>query len=271
MYSITPSPLTPTRPAGLRLQLLIACGLLSVIVAIVSVGALEGIAHIRVSAHQAVAVDGQLSRLASEVTTQTLESRRYEKDFFLNVADPRARADYLAKWQTTSTALDQAIAAFAANAATAEDKQQAARWRQQVSHYIQDFEQIARAVTDGHITTSQAANTAFLPSKENIRALTESSVAFADNEAALAVRTSTTLEASGTRTSWLVGLLAALALTVTVGYGAVNTVSFRRFCTDCGAWLPLSQWFGGEHRCRGCDLRRLARLIDEAETRERSE
>lgn len=85
-----PAPLAPRRPDGLRRQLLIACGLLGVLVAIVAAGAIKGVSNVRSSARKAIAVDGQLSRLASEVATQTLESRRYEKDFFLNVADSRA-------------------------------------------------------------------------------------------------------------------------------------------------------------------------------------
>src|SRR4051812_8640991 len=100
MYTSAPSSLTPKQPGGLRIDLLIMCGLFSVLMAAVSAIALVSIASVRDSARETVAVDGQLSQLASEVTTQSLESRRYEKDFFLNAADPSMRSDYLAKWHT---------------------------------------------------------------------------------------------------------------------------------------------------------------------------
>lgn len=269
MYSTPPTPLLPKRPDGSRIQLLVAYGLLSVLVATVAASALGGIATVRDTVHQVVAIDGQLSWLASDVATQALESRRYEKDFFLNVADPRAQAEYLAKWHTSVLALDQAIAAFAAAAPTPEDQQQAARWRTQAARYAKDFGQIARAVAEGHIRTSAAANEAFTPFKENIRILTESSAAVADRNAAREVAASAALDATGARTNWLVGLLAALAVLVAVGVGAADLVPIRRSCVDCNAWLPLRQWISGEHRCYSCTLRRLARLIDDAETRQR--
>ncbi len=271
MYTITPTPLAPKRPEGFRIPFLVACSLLSILVMIVAAGAITGITHVRGSAHQAVTVDGQLSRWASVIATQTLESRRYEKDFFLNIAEPPARADYLAKWHVATTALNQAIVAFAAAATTPDDQQQAARWHQEVAQYTQDFGQIAQAVTDGHLSNAQAANDAFMPFKENIRVLTESSVTVANHEAMLAIETSATLDATGTRTTWLVGLLAALALSIAVGYGLLETVSFRHSCIDCTLRLPIHQWIGGAHRCHTCDLRRLADLINAADTRQRSE
>src|SRR5262245_49702331 len=160
MYPAIPPSLPPKRQFGLRLQLMVAFGLLSVLVAAVSGTALWGLFSVRESARQAVAVDGQLSRLASKVATQTLESRRYEKDFFLNIGDLSARDDYLAKWRANRTALEQAIAAFDAAATIPEDKQQAAQWREQVSSYERDVEQIVSGVADGRITTSVGANEA---------------------------------------------------------------------------------------------------------------
>jgi rRNA maturation endonuclease Nob1 len=267
VLTLTPAPLTPRRPDGFRLPLLIACAVLSLLVVIVAAGAIAGISSVRSSAREAVTVDGQLSRLASEVATQTLESRRFEKDFFLNVADPRARSDYLAQWQTATAALDQVITAFAAAATTAEDQQQAARWRVQAADYTRAFGQVARAVADGRIASAQAANAAFTPFKENVRLLTESSVAIADHKASLAVEASATLETSGARAIWLVGLLAAIALMAAIGYGTADIVSFRRRCVDCETRLPLRRWFGGAHRCDSCELHHLAHLIEEAERR----
>src|SRR5690349_21330394 len=111
MSSMTASP-TPFRTRlGVRFQLIAAFGLLvALAVAILGV-ALWGLGRVQDSARQATEIDGQMSRLASEVGTQTLLARRYEKDFFLNVADASARADYLTKWHQASTALDSAIEA----------------------------------------------------------------------------------------------------------------------------------------------------------------
>jgi hypothetical protein len=141
MYTVAPSPLTPRQSSGLRFDLLIICGFLSVVMAAACALALVGIASVRDTAREAVAVDGRLSQLASEVARQSLESRRYEKDFFLNAADPPMRSGYLVKWHTTSAQLDQAITAFAVAATAPEDQQQATRWRIQAAQYEQAFEQ----------------------------------------------------------------------------------------------------------------------------------
>jgi len=176
----------------------------------------------------------------------------------------------LTKWRASRIALDQSIAAFEQAAATVEDQQQAARWRAQVARYEQDFELIVQQVTNGNITTPQAANAAFTPFKDNIRILTESSAVIAERKAAIARTTSARLDATGARTTWLAGSLTAIALLVIAGYGATDTRSFRRSCVDCDAPLAVQHWFGGEHRCPSCELDRLTRLVEEAEKRRRS-
>jgi hypothetical protein len=255
----------PGRSAGFRLQMLIVLGFLSILMVALAAGALSGVTHIRGSAHEAMTVDARLSQLASEIATQTLESRRYEKDFFLNIPVPSERSDYLAKWQTSSLAIDHDIAAFAASAITEEDRRQATTWRAQFAEYDSQFRQIAALVDRGAITTPQAANAAFTPYKEHIRILAESSIAVANRKAALARAASVSLDAIGARTAGLIGLLVALALVVTTSYGITDLAAFRSQCSNCDARLPFQRWFGDEHYCRGCELARLAQQIDDAE------
>src|SRR5689334_14296779 len=121
MSSITASYTPFSTRLGVRFQLIVAFSLLIALAAAILGVALWGLGHVQDSAHQATEIDGRMSSLASEVGTQTLLARRYEKDFFLNVADSNARTDYLTKWRQTSTALDGAIEAFAAAATTIDD------------------------------------------------------------------------------------------------------------------------------------------------------
>jgi methyl-accepting chemotaxis protein len=198
---------------------MLAFGVLSLLVAVVAGTALWGLLSIRDSARQAVTIDGKLSRLASEVALQTLQSRRYEKDIFMNVEDASRLADYVEKWEASYTALDKAIKEFDAAAkevGTEEDQQHAARWRDQAARYHEDFKQLASAVTDGRIANTQAANAAFTPFKLGIQDLTDWAVAVAEEKSAAAHTAGTTLEATGVRMLWLVGLLAAIALIVAV-------------------------------------------------------
>ena len=268
MYTSTPSPLIPGRPHGLRTQLLVALVIVSLLVALAATGALSSTLSVRDSAREAIMIDGRLSQLASEVATQTLESRGYEKDFFLNVADPHARSGYLAKWRTSVTAIEHAIAAFASTATAPEDQRQAEIWRAQLSQYGSHFQQVEGMVDQGEIATPAAANAAFAPFKETIRLLTESAEEVAERKATAADATSATLESTGTRATTFIALLAALALMMIVAYGAADMVPFRRYCVACDARLPFRHWFGGEHYCRRCELRRLEQQIADAERRQ---
>src|SRR3569832_320710 len=106
MSSLTSSSTPLSTRLGVRSQLVGAFSLLVALAVTILGVALWGLGHVQDSAHQATEIDGRMSRLASDVATQTLLARRYEKDFFLNIADSSARTDYLTKWRQTSTALD---------------------------------------------------------------------------------------------------------------------------------------------------------------------
>src|SRR6476620_9944691 len=140
---------TPFRTRlGVRFQLIGAFSLLLALAVTILGVALWGLSRVQDSAHQATEIDGRMSRLASEVGTQTLLARRYEKDFFLNIADSKVRADYLTKWHQASTALDGAIEAFAAAATTMDDQQQVRQWREESAQYSQGFLEITRGVDE---------------------------------------------------------------------------------------------------------------------------
>jgi methyl-accepting chemotaxis protein len=219
VYPAHPAPKSFRLQFGLRLQLLIAFGVLSLLVAAVAGIALWGLLSVRDSGRQAAAVDGRLSQLASDVALQALQSRRYEKDFFMNIEDTTKRADYLAKWKAAFAALDKSIVEFdeaVTETEAAEDQQHATRWREQAARYQQDFTQIEHAVAEGRIANAQVANAAFTSSKMNIQDLTEWSLVTAKRKAATAREASDAMEATGARTIWLVGLLAGVALFIAI-------------------------------------------------------
>jgi methyl-accepting chemotaxis protein len=200
---------------GLRVQLMLALGLLTVLTIGIAGAALWGIAAISASAEQAVAVDGRMSRLASQIAIQTLLARRYEKDVFLNIADAEPRSNADQQWQRADADLKQAIEAFAAVAATTEDQQQVAAWRMALSSYEESFAQVQRAITAGTLRTPQAANEALAPAKDSIRSLTDSALEVAQHKATAALQAEGAIEERVAAVTWQ--LLAIVALTVAIG------------------------------------------------------
>src|ERR1043165_6922920 len=98
---------------GLRAQLMLALGLLTLLTIGVAGAALWGVSAITASSHQAMEVDGRMSRLADQIAIQTLLTRRYEKDLFINLGDTEARSTAEHNWRIADADLKQAVEAFA--------------------------------------------------------------------------------------------------------------------------------------------------------------
>ena len=214
MQSITSLPtLTPIR-FGLRVQFMLALGLLVILTVGVAGAALWGLTTIHTSIQQGVEVDGRMSRLSSQIAIQTLLTRRYEKDVFLNLNAADTRASYEEQWQHADADLTQAIDAFAAVATNAADQQQVATWRGALSHYEEGFAQIKGAIVAGSITTPQAANEALTPFKDSIRTLTDSALEVAQRKAVAAQQAESAIEESITGVTWQLLVIIALVLVV---------------------------------------------------------
>ena len=197
---------------GLRGQLILALGLISALLIAVGAASLIGLAHINTTIHQTLEHESQVSRLAYQISTQTLLCRRYEKDLFLNLTNATTHADYLSKWQTAYANLDHAISAFDLAVTTPEDHQQAATWRVARQQYGTAVLQVEQSITSGRITTPEAANAALSPSKDSIRALTDTAIAAAEHKADAAAGAEDALDRDSTTTTWLIVLIAAIAL-----------------------------------------------------------
>lgn len=206
---------------GIRLQILLALGLLLVLLSVVAGAALYGLNRITTSTNQAININGNMRTLAREIAVQTLLLRRYEKDMFLNINDAQALADYQGKWEASYTQLQAQIEAFAKAATAREDLQQADVWRTESATYRKALATVQQGIQNGSITTPDAANDALTPSKESIRTLTDSAlkvatakvVAAQEAEAALANTTSVT-------TRWIIAIT-VLALIVALVWSLV--------------------------------------------------
>lgn len=213
MTSIPPAAEPVTHlPFGLRFRLILALGALCAILVAVGAASLWGIAQMRDSAREAVEVQGRMSRLASSVALQALQCRRFEKDLFLNVADVRSRARYLADWRQANADLKTAIDQFAAAATTDQDRSRATLWTGVQRIYAAGLDDLIGHIEAGELTTTERANRSFDTYRENINTLTNLAVQVSYEKDAQAQAAAGRLAAIGGAVTWQVLIIGALAL-----------------------------------------------------------
>src|ERR1043165_4095667 len=68
-----------------------------------------GLSNIASTAHRLLTVDVVAADVSGQVQVTTLELRRFEKDYFLNIDNKKVREEYLAKWKGQRQHLDQLL------------------------------------------------------------------------------------------------------------------------------------------------------------------
>jgi methyl-accepting chemotaxis protein len=165
--------------------------------------------------------DAKLMEYASDLDTQTLDLRRYEKDVFLNIGDRQKVADYTAKWKTTHAAAMEDLDKVQKLSGT-EDSASIESMRRDFATYTAGFEKVLGGIEGGRILTAAAANQAIFESKDEIHALEASSKEIAvKNVERMHLNGQTVLgaEARTRSTMWavcIVGIIIVFVMTVLI-------------------------------------------------------
>src|SRR5215213_11954504 len=64
-----------------------------------------GLSNVTATAENILSVDVVAADTSGQVQAATLNLRRYEKDYFLNIHEPIKRSEYLSKWKAQAQAL----------------------------------------------------------------------------------------------------------------------------------------------------------------------
>jgi rsbT co-antagonist protein RsbR len=210
---LSSSPASPHRiRLGLRQHLMLAPGLITLLLASVAGLAIWGIINMHAATHQAITIDGEMSRLADEVAIQALLCRRYEKDFLLNFNNVRERSRDVLQWQEASDSLGAAIEAFGAAAISPQDQRQARIWTVAHGLYADRFRQVVASVNEDDIVTQIAARRQLDGVRENITTLTDLSVQAAERKAVAVQQAEEIVETISTATIWRVAGVSLLAV-----------------------------------------------------------
>jgi hypothetical protein len=195
---------------NVRLQLLLAFGVLSIVLTMIL--AIMPMARSWMSdlVYQYEA-DQHLGQLADEIVVQTLLCRRFEKDILLNLDNPEERSEYVMRWQRSMSNLEQAIHGFDAAAVTIADRAQAKAWRTESANYRAGMLALVSAIDGGALMDSEEANEALVPAKASIRDLTDTAMATARAKESAAASSASALQnviSSNARMIVIFGLVA---------------------------------------------------------------
>jgi methyl-accepting chemotaxis protein len=202
-----------------------------------------GLSNITATADHILSVEVVAADASGQVQAATLNLRRFEKDYYLNIADVPKRTEYLGKWKADFQAEQALLDKLSALLTTDDARAKVTAMRVALAGYDEGFEKVREAVERGAITEPAAANHAITPYKDHIRRLEDNARIFrAEN--LHGTREEMLRQAS--RSTWAMSLLVAIVMLFSVVLSVVITRSVT---------LPLSEVVKIAERVAEGDLR----------------
>jgi hypothetical protein len=200
----------------LETRLLIALGVMSLLVVAVALSGRMGLAHAKDTTQEILLKDAHLAEEALEARSFTLQLRRYEKDYFLNIGAPAVQAEYLVKWKDAHEALVARLGDLDALVSSAADHDTLRGMQADLSAYTAGFEKVAASVRSGELATPQGANQAITVYKDTIRRLEKTAGALGGASDHRMHERAALLDADTGRTSTQMTMTAILAVAVAI-------------------------------------------------------
>jgi methyl-accepting chemotaxis protein len=129
-----------------------------------------GLNTVAETAQKILQVDVVAADTSGQVQASTLNLRRFEKDYFLNLTDQKKRDEYMDSWknerQTLLALLDKLNRLIDDSG-----RGKVTAMRAALERYEEGFEKVREGVQNGTVRTAADANHAMTPYKEHVRAL----------------------------------------------------------------------------------------------------
>ncbi len=113
-------------------------------------------------------VDFAINSAANDAHIATLDLRRFEKDFFINIGDRAKEADYLAKWTTARQTFEDKLASIERHPITPEMHDSVRGMRADAAEYQTAFQTIVHRIETGEVKTAADANREITAVKDQI-------------------------------------------------------------------------------------------------------
>jgi methyl-accepting chemotaxis protein len=155
---------------GTRLSIAFAAMLLITIG--VAFSGYRGMDRIATVTQEMLAGDAEAARLADDARAQSLELRRFEKDFLLNIGNPEKQAQYGREWSKAAREFKADLDVLAKLVSDSE-RAQIATIKQDLDVYAAGFSRVEDQIRSGSIATPQDGNAAMVPVKDAARAIAD--------------------------------------------------------------------------------------------------
>jgi methyl-accepting chemotaxis protein len=152
---------------------------LTFVVAVAGAG-FWGIARSVDTTVQILSGDAALMEHAIAARAASLGMRRFEKDTFLNVRDPKKVAEYEEKWLGVRKQLEQQLDGIDKVVVVPEDRELAKLIRADFNTYLVGFSGVLARVKSGQIKTPEQGNTAIFDFKDEMHRIEDNTTTLAD-------------------------------------------------------------------------------------------
>jgi twitching motility protein PilJ len=215
--------------AGMRVgqKLLVAFASVIVIFAIAIGFSLITSGQNQADVRNVLEVQGKIAEHSAAARANTGDLRRFEKDTFLNLANPKSVTDYEAKWADVEKSLTGRLDSLDRLVSAPEDKELLAGMRAGLTRYETGLREVLGGIRAGQIKEPAAANEAIIPYKDAIRSLEENAknLAAKYNEVMNQRGEEVQSRASRANIVVVVASLLALALAVFVAFVLAGAIS----------------------------------------------
>jgi methyl-accepting chemotaxis protein len=157
---------------GIGTRLAIAFAAMLLITAGVALSGYRGMERILGVTEDMLKGDAEAAALADDARAQSLDLRRFEKDFLLNIGNAEKQAQYHREWTKCSEDLKKDLDGLAKLVDEGE-KAKLAEMKRDIDAYAAGFNRVEESVRAGAITTPQEGNAALGVVKESARMMSE--------------------------------------------------------------------------------------------------
>ncbi|HEY2324356.1 MAG TPA: methyl-accepting chemotaxis protein [Thermoanaerobaculia bacterium] len=189
-------------------------GILLGFVAIVAFTGQWGLGTSVDTAMRAMNVDVAISAAANDAKIATLDMRRFEKDYFLNIGDHDKETEYLGKWEKARREAEDNLSAIERLTSDTKEQDVIRSTRADIASYATGFLGVAKRINAGEIKTASDANKEITPIKDEIHRVEDGVQTLDDNGAQSVQEKKKIILATGANARLIMLIVTGLALLV---------------------------------------------------------